>query len=167
MSLNWETNISVSSYDRSRRAREAMSFTNFSSTLISVLIRFSLWDQAVGTSMEENNLTDTLLVQHGSQQPCQTESKATMRRAAKPKEVKIKLDGFEADSLFRSLLHQDVITVFALCTGRNFHPFPQQVKTFRQVWFVFLSHMIEGTDRCWIVGDKNELMPVLFFGIFT
>ena len=57
--------------------------------------------------------------------------------------------------------------VLALRTGRNFHPFPEQVETFGLSQLILFPHMIKGTDLHRIVGDENELVAVLLFRVLT
>src|SRR5689334_10100868 len=111
--------------------------------------------------MQENNLADALLIEHGSQQSREPKPETTMRRATVLEKIQIELNGFEADSLFNCLSDQNLITMFTLCAGCNFHPFPKQIKAFCQVGLVCLSHVIEGTDFNRIVGNKNELVTIL------
>src|SRR6476660_3239695 len=117
--------------------------------------------------MQENNLAYALLIEHGSQQSREPKPETTMRWATVLEKIKIELNGFEADTLFNCLSDQNLITMFALCPGRNFHPFPKQIKAFCQMGLFCLSHVIEGTDFDRIVGNKNELVTRLLFGIFT
>src|SRR5687767_6011387 len=131
ISLNWETNISVSSSDKSNRARKAISLTSFSSTLTSfLLIDISLRYKTIRTSMEENYISNTFLIKHSSQQSCETKTETAVWRAAILEKIQIKLDRIQVDSFFSSLFDQNIITVFSLCSCRDFHPFPQQVKAF-------------------------------------
>ena len=53
--------------------------------------------------MQENNLAYAFLIEHGSQQPRESKSETTMRRAAKLEKIQIELNGFGTDSLFGRL----------------------------------------------------------------
>ena len=117
--------------------------------------------------MEEHHIPDTFLIEQGSQQPGEPKPETAVRWAAILEKIQVELDRVPADSFFRSLFDQNIITVFPLCTGCNFHLFPKQVKAFCLVWLILLSHVVEGTHVHGIIGHKNKLVTILFPGVFT
>src|SRR5688572_13170803 len=100
MSLNWETNISISCWLKSRRASVAISLTSFSFTLTFSLIGFSLWYQPIWTAMEENHISDTLLIEHGCQHSRKSKTEPAMRWATKLEKIEIKIDRPKINPLF-------------------------------------------------------------------
>src|SRR5215208_1745236 len=90
-----------------------------------------------------------------------------MRWTAKSKKVQIELDRFQFYPFFSGLLDQDIVAMFALCAGGDLHPFPEQVETFRQAWFVAVTHMIKGTNVFRVVSNKDKFMSIFLLGILA
>jgi hypothetical protein len=111
--------------------------------------------------MQEHHIPDAFLVQHSCQQPGKPKPEATMWWTTVLEKVKIKLNRLQVYAFFGGLPQQHIVTVFALRSGRDLHPLPEQVETFRLRRLVFFPHMIEGADVCRIIGNENEFVSKL------
>ena len=123
--------------------------------------RQQLRGEAVRPPVQERDLPHVLEAEHDHERAREAEPEAAVGRHAVAEEVEVELDGAEFHTLLFRLAHQHVVAVFALRTGGDLEPLPEEVEALGHLGPAGVAHVVERAHLDRVVGHENELVPEL------